>query len=123
MSQDPAMHIMPEDEAVQHRRESLLETLAVIAPAEVETKFRAFFGAGSGAWCEWEDRFVAFIARHRDGRLLAGKVGEDLYAVFSPEGRAGFWVYAHRGGGSGKGFLSETDLDKLTDLARQKGLV
>lgn len=116
------MHRISEDEAIERRREALLETLAVIEPDQVETKFRDFFGAGSGAWCSWDDRFLELIARHRDTPLLAGKVSNDFFVVFSPAGRAGFWVFARRGGGSGKGFLNERDIEKLLGIARQKGL-
>jgi hypothetical protein len=116
------MHNVPENEAIERRREALLATLAEIAPDTVEAKFREFFGAGSGAWCEWDERFVELVERHRHTRLLAGKVQDDFFVVFSPEGRAGFWVFAQPGGGNGKGFLGERDIEKLIGIAQQKGL-
>ena len=123
MSEDPALHTESQDDAIERRREALLATLAEISPDTVETKFREFFDAGSGAWCDWDERFVALIERHRHTRLLAGKVRNDFFVVFSPEGRAGFWVFAQPGGGSGKGFLTDRDIEKLTALARQKSLI
>lgn len=116
------MHTESEDQAIERRREALLETLAVIAPDEVEIKFREFFDAGSGSWNAWDERFLELIDQHRETPLLAGKVGRDFFVVFSPAGRAGFWVFAQPGGGNGKGFLNPRDVEKLVALARQKGL-
>lgn len=123
MSEDPTMHLESQDDAIERRREALLETMAVIAPDTVETKFREFFDAGSGAWSAWDDRFLELIANHRDTPLLAGKVGKDFFVVFSPAGRVGFWVFAQPGGGNGKGFLNERDIEKLIVIAQQKALV
>jgi hypothetical protein len=123
MSHDPAMHSEPEDQVRERRREALLETLAVVSADEVEAKFRDFFDAGSGAWSAWDEKFVEFIARHRATPLLAGKAGAEFFVVFSPAGRAGFWVFAQRGGGSGKGFLNARDLGRLGEIASLKGLV
>lgn len=116
------MHREPEDQVREHRHAALLETLTVVAPDEVEAKFKTFFDAGSGAWNAWDESFLEFIARHRDAPLLAGKAGVELFVVFSPSGRAGFWVFAQPGGGSGKGFLNGRDLERLLTLAAQKGL-
>lgn len=123
MSQDPTMHGEPEDQVRERRREALLETLAIVSPDEVEAKFRDFFGAGSGAWSAWDDSFLEFIARHRAPPLLAGKAGAEFFVVFSPAGRAGFWVFAQPGGGNGKGFLNARDVERLIEIAAQKGLV
>ncbi|MCU0792547.1 MAG: hypothetical protein MUE42_06795 [Opitutaceae bacterium] len=122
MNQDPALHPEPEDQVMERRRDALLETLAIVEPDEVETRFRAFFGAGSGAWNGWDERFLDFIAEHRGTPLLGGKAGAEFFVVFSPAGRAGFWVFAQPGGGHGKGFLGARDVDKLLALAAQKGL-
>ena len=80
------------------------------------------FVAGSGAWSAWDERFIEFIDRHRAAPLLAGKAGAEFFVVFSPSGRAGFWVVAQVGGAHGKGFLGAKDVERLTNLAASRGL-
>lgn len=112
-----------DDEVREQRRAALMESLALVAPEKVEEGFRDFFGAGSGAWNAWDERFVEFIARHRDAPLLAGRAGHEVFVVFSPKGGAGFWVLARADGSRGKGFLGPRDVDRLAQIAAQKGLV
>jgi hypothetical protein len=107
----------------EQRRAAALESLAVADPDQAQTRFTEFFGAGSGAWNAWDESFVEFIEKHRSAPLLSGTAGRDLYFLFSPSARAGFWVVAQPGGTHGKGFLTATDVAKLIALAREKGLV
>lgn len=119
---DPTMHLESEEQLREQRRAALLETLTLVAPDEVEAKFKAFFGAGSGAWSAWDESFIEFIDRHRAAPLLAGKAGAEFFVGFSPLGRAGFWVVAQAGGAHGKGFLGAKDVERLTNLAASRGL-
>lgn len=115
---------MPDAEQInEQRRAAVLESLAVADPDKAETRFKEFFEAGSGAWNTWDERFVEFIEKHRAAPLLAGTAGRDLYFLFSPSAKAGFWVVAQPGGTHGKGFLGATDVAKLIALAQEKGLV
>jgi hypothetical protein len=111
------------DQINEQRRAAVLETLALADPDQAEDRFKEFFGAGSGAWNAWDQRFVDFIDQHRAAPLLRGSAGRDLYFLFSPSAKAGFWVVAQPGGAHGKGFLGAADVEKLIGLARQKGLV
>lgn len=111
------------DHINEQRRAAALESLAVVDPDKAEARFKEFFGAGSGAWSAWDDRFVDFIEKNRPAPLLAGGAGRDLYFLFSPSAKAGFWVVAQPGGAHGKGFLGAADIAKLIALAREKGLV
>jgi hypothetical protein len=115
---------MTDTEQIQeHRREAVLASLAIADPDRAEARFKEFFGAGSGAWSAWDQGFVDFIEQHRAAPLLFCSAGHDFYVLFSPSAKAGFWVLAQPGGTHGKGRLSERDVEKLNNLAAQKGLV
>jgi hypothetical protein len=115
---------MPDSEQInEQRRAAAFESLAVADPDRAQARFNDFFGAGSGAWNAWDQSFVDLIEAHRGAPFLAGTAGRDLYFLFSPSGRAGFWVVAKPDGFYGKGFLAESDLTKLVNLAQEKGLI
>lgn len=105
------------------RREAVLASLALSAPAEAERGFREFMSSSGGAFNEWDQRFLDFLARHQDERLLTGSAGGGFYFVFSARDAEGFWVLSARDGGKGKGFLTRHDAGRILDLARAKGLV
>ena len=107
----------------ENRRAAMLDSLAFVEPAQAEAKFKAFLDAHGGSVTEWDQRFFDFIARHKDARLLAGTAGGGFDFVFSLVDSAGFWVLAARDGGTGKGFLSHHDAERILELARLKGLV
>jgi hypothetical protein len=115
---------MPDtDHLNETRRAAILDTMAVVNPDQVETRFKEFFDAGSGAWNSWDESFVEFIEKNRAAPLLGGGAGRDAYFLFSPSAKAGFWVVAQPGGAHGKGFLGASDVDKLIALAAEKGLL
>jgi hypothetical protein len=105
------------------RREAVLASLRLAAPAELEGRFRRFLDAHGGSVNDWDQRFLDFIARHRAGPLLAGHAGGGFEFVFCPADSSGFWVLDARDGASGKGFLTAHDAERLLSLAREKGLV
>lgn len=97
--------------------------MTTVDPDKAETRFKEFFEAGSGAWNSWDESFVEFIEKNRSAPLLGGSAGRDLFFLFSPSARAGFWVVAQPGGAHGKGFLGSGDVEKLLRLAEEKGLL
>lgn len=111
----------PED-ARASRREAALASLALSPSEEAERRFREFMNSGGGAFNEWDQRFLDFLARHRGERLLTGTTGGGFYFVFSLRDAEGFWVLAARDGARGKGFLTLHDAERIFDLARDKGL-
>jgi hypothetical protein len=115
---------MPDSDHINEaRRAAILESMTVVDPDKAETRFKEFFEAGSGAWNSWDERFIEFIEQHRSSPLLGGGAGQDAYFLFSPSARVGFWVVAQPGGTHGKGFLNASDVEKLTRLAVEKGLL
>lgn len=107
----------------ENRREAMLASLALSEAAEVERRFREFMNGAGGAFNEWDQRFLDFIARHAGERLLTGTAGGGFYFAFSAGDSAGFWVLAAPDGGRGKGFLTRHDAERILELARAKGLV
>lgn len=117
------METSEENDAGAARREAVLATLAFVEAAEVERRFRRFLEAHGGGVNEWDQRFLEFIALHRDERLLAGSAGGGFEFAFSVRDSAGFWVLETRDGASGKGFLTCHDAGRILALARAKALV
>jgi hypothetical protein len=104
------------------RREAVLASLAFVDAKEAETRFRRFLEAHAGGLNEWDQRFLDFLDRHRDDRLLSGTAGGGFDFVFSARDSAGFWVLEAKDGACGKGFLTSADAGRILDLARLKGL-
>ncbi len=104
------------------RRQAALESLAVEDPVKALARFRQVLEAGVGSLNEWDERFLTFIREHGSHTLLSGTAGADIHFIFSPETRAGFWVVT----GTklrGKGFFSESDIERLMSVAREKALI
>ena len=104
------------------RREAVLASLAFVDAAAAETRFRRFLEAGGGSVNEWDQRFLDFIANHRDEPLLSGAAGAGFGFVVSVRSAAGFWVLEARDGARGKGFFNRLDAERILGLAREKGL-
>lgn len=111
-----------ENDARASRRDAVLASLRFVAAEDVERRFRRFLETHGGGVNEWDQRFLEFIARHHDERLLAGSAGGGFEFVFSARDAAGFWVLETRDGASGKGFLTGHDAERILELARLKGL-
>lgn len=107
----------------ESRREAVLASLAFVAPAEAERRFRELMNSTGGALNEWDQRFLDFIGAHAGERLLAGTLGGGFFFVFSLRDAAGFWMLSARDGARGKGFLTRHDAERILELARLKGLV
>jgi hypothetical protein len=107
----------------ESRREAVLASLALVAPADVERRFRDLMNSTGGALNEWDQRFLDFIGAHAEDRLLAGTLGGGFFFTFSPRDAAGFWILSARDGARGKGFLTRHDAERILELARLKGLV
>lgn len=110
------------DQTRENRREAVLGSLRVVSAEEVARRFARFSEAGGGAATEWDQRFVEFIANHREGPLWTGTAGGGFEFVFSPRDETGFWILEARDGGRGKGFLSGHDAERIGELAALKGL-
>jgi len=104
------------------RRQAVLESMIAADATEALADFRRHLESGTGSLNEWDDRFLAFIRSHGDGLLLRGSAEGAIHFIFSPQARAGFWVVT-RANLRGKGFFSESDIERLTALALEKGLL
>jgi hypothetical protein len=113
----------PSDDARSSRREAVLSSLAFVGAADAEKNFRRFLDAHAVSLNEWDQRFLDFIVRHRDERLLAGDAGGGFDFVFSLRDAEGFWVLEAKDGACGKGFLTSHDAGRVLELARTKGLI
>lgn len=110
------------EQARENRREAVRESLRATSADEVAARLRRFVEASGGATNEWDQRFVEFIAGHRDTPLWTGTAGGGFEFVFSPRDEAGFWLLEARDGGRGKGFLGRPDAGRIFELAALKGL-
>jgi hypothetical protein len=107
----------------ESRREAVLASLAFVATADVDRRFRELMNGNGGALNEWDQRFLDFIAARSGERLLSGTLGGGFFFAFSPRDAAGFWILSARDGAKGKGFLTRHDAERILELARIKGLI
>lgn len=114
--------ILPTYDRPQERhREAVLTTLARVEAVRAEARLQAFLAAAGGGGA-WEQAFVDYLAERRRATFLSGANGPDLIFFVSPATRDGFWLVEQPGGARGKGWLGGRDVERLLELAREKGL-
>lgn len=109
------------DRHPERHREAVLTTLARVEAVRAEARLQAFLAAAGGVGV-WEQAFVDYLAERRLGTFLSGANGPDLIFFISPATRDGFWLVEQPGGARGKGWLGGRDVERLLELAREKGL-
>lgn len=106
----------------EKRREAVLATLARVEAERAEARLAAFLAAAGGSG-PWEQAFMNYVIERRPAMFLTGASGPDLIFFVSPSTRDGFWLVEQPGGARGKGWLGGRDVERLLELAREKGLL
>lgn len=109
---------LPEQLRLQN---TALDSMRAADPDRAEEVIREYFGAGTSAWTDWDERFLVFIEEHRRRGLIYGTIGDGWHFLFSADDDKGEW-FCIREGMTGKGVLREDSVAALREMAVKKGL-